>query len=365
MELNKMKRKIWIWIFPLALVLLFIFLGVLPRLANQQELQATVKREETRLALVNVVTATRSQDTTHLALPGQIQPLKETPLFARTQGYLKKRYVDIGSRVRAGQLLATIDAPELGQELRRARAEQKLAGTNLERSRSVTLPGAVAQQDLDSRAATYEMNAANVGRLEALLRLQQIRAPFSGVITARNIEIGALLQASNATPLFTLSQLDTLRVLIDVPQTYYRSIKVGQQVRVKVPELPNRAFTGQVIRTSGVLRPESRTMLTEVIIPNRQQELMSGLYGQVHFQVQPTTAPLIIPANTLIIKSGIPTVVVVGAQKTLHLQAVEIGRDFGTGVEIIQGLRGGEHLVTNPTDDMQEGQAVRVAAAAK
>src|SRR5688572_21457431 len=187
-----MKRKLWLWIIPISLFLLFVFLGVLPRLSNQQELQATVKREKSRIPLVNVVTVSRSQDTANLSLPGQIQPYKETILFARTQGYLNKRFVDIGSQVQKGQLLATIEAPELDQEILRAKAEQKLASSNLDRSRSVTLPGAVSRQDLDSREATYDMNAANVRRLQALKRLQQIRAPFKGVITARSIEIGAL-----------------------------------------------------------------------------------------------------------------------------------------------------------------------------
>jgi RND family efflux transporter MFP subunit len=313
--------------------------------------------------LVNVVTVTRSQDTTSLALPGQIQPLKETALFARTQGYLKKRFVDIGSPVRAGQLLATIEAPELDQELMRARAERKLASSNLDRSRSVTLAGAVAQQDLDSREATYQINAADVRRLEALKRLQQIRAPFSGMITARTIEIGALMNAGNNTPLFTLSQLDTLRVMIDVPQTYFRAIQVGQQVEVKVPELPGQVFKGQVVRTSGVLRPESRTLLTEVLIPNKNQKLMSGLYGQVFFQVKPSTAPVIIPANTIVVQPEGAKVVVVDAQNTLHLQAIEIGRDFGNAVEVIQGLNGGEKIVTNPTDYLHDGMRVQVAAA--
>jgi len=358
-----MKRKYWLWIFPLGLLLLFIFLGVLPRLANQQDLQAGVKREETRIPLVHVVTVTRSEDTSSVSLPGQIQPFKETVLFARTQGYLKKRFVDIGSKVRAGQLLATIEAPELDQELMRAKAEQKLASSNLNRTRSVSLPGAVSQQELDNREASYQMNAADVRRLQALKQLQQIRAPFSGTITARTIEIGALMNANSTTPLFTLSQVDTLRVLIDVPQTYYRSIKVGQEVEVQVPELPNQVFKGQVIRTSGVLRPESRTLLTEVIIPNRHQQLMSGLYGKVDFQIKSSTKPVIIPANTLVIKSEGPQVVVIGADNKVHLQAIEIGRDFGTTVEIIQGLNGGEKIVTNPTDNLLDGQPVQLAAA--
>lgn len=358
-----MKQKHWLWIFPIGLILLFIFLGVLPRLANHRELQAAVKREETRIPLVNVLTVTRSEDATNLSLPGQIQPYKETDLFARTQGYLKNRFVDIGSQVRAGQLLATIDAPELDQELMRAKAEQKLASSNLDRSRSVTLTGAVAQQDLDSREATYEINTAIVRRLEALKKLQEIRAPFSGVITARTVEIGAMINTGSSTPLFTLSQLDTLRVFIDVPQTYYRSIQIGQQVQVEVPELPSQVFKGQVIRTSGVLRPESRTLLTEVIIPNPSHDLMSGLYGQVNFQIKPSTAPVIIPSNTLVIKSDGPKVVVIGPDNLVHFQSIEIGRDYGTAVEIIQGLDGGEKIVTNPADYLQDGQPVQLVAA--
>ena len=359
-----MKQKYWIWIIPIGLILLFVFLGVLPRMANHKELQAAVKREETRIPVVNVMTVTRSNDVTFLSLPGQIQPYRETDLSARTQGYLKKRFVDIGSRVRAGQLLATIDAPELDQELLRAKAEQKLASSNLDRSRGVTLIGALAQQDLDTREATYEINSAIVGRLEALKKLQEIRAPFSGVITARTVEIGAMINTGSTPPLFTLSQIDTLRVFIDVPQTYYRSIQIGQQVQVEVPELPNQVFTGQVIRTSGVLRPESRTLLTEVIIPDPSHDLMSGLYGQVNFQIKPSIAPVIIPSNTLVIHSDGIKVVLFGPDNMVYFQTIVIGHDYGTEVEIIQGLDGGEKIVTNPADYLQEGQQVQLAATA-
>jgi RND family efflux transporter MFP subunit len=359
-----MKRYYWIWIFPIGLILLFIFLGVLPRMANHRELQAAVHREETRIPVVNVMKVTRSDDATSLSLPGQIQPYKETELFARTQGYLKKRFVDIGSQVYEGQLLATIDAPELDQELRRAKAEQKLASSNLDRSRSVTLTGAVAQQELDSREANFEINTAIVGRLEALKKLQKIHAPFGGVITARTVEIGALINTGSTTPLFTLSQIDTLRVFIDVPQTFYRSIQIGQLVQVEVPELPNQIFTGQVIRTSGVLRPQSRTLLTEVIIPNLSHDLMSGLYGQVNFQIKPSIAPVVIPSNTLVIYSDGPKVVILGPGNLVHFQDIEIGRDYGTEVEIIQGLDGGEQIVTNPADYLQDGQQVQLASTA-
>lgn len=358
-----MKQKYWLWIVPTGLMLLFVFLGILPRLAVHKELQAAVEAEENRIPQVNVITVTRIEDSTYLSLPGQIQPYRETGLFARTDGYLKSRLVDIGSEVRAGQLLATIDAPELDQELMRAKAEQKLAESNLERSRSVALVGAVAQQDLDSRNATYEINTAIVRRLEALQKLQEIRAPFAGVITTRNVEIGAMMNTGTSLPLFTLAQTDTLRVLIDVPQSYYRSIHIGQPVHVTVPELPDQVFNGTVIRTSGVLRPESRTLLTEVVIPNLARDLMSGLYGQVSFRIKPSTAPIVIPANTLVIKPEGPQVAVVGPDQLIRYRPIEIGKDYGTAVEVIRGLMGDEKIVTNPADYLQEGQLVQFATA--
>ncbi|MCC9135392.1 efflux RND transporter periplasmic adaptor subunit [Pontibacter silvestris] len=357
-----MRQKFLIWLVPAVLLFMFVFFGVMPRILNQQELKAAVNKEKTRVAIVNVITTTRSKDSTSLALPGQIEPYRETVLYARTQGFLKKRLVDIGSEVKAGQLLATIEAPELDQELSRARADLKLANSNLERSRSVTLPGAVAKQELDSREAAYDINMATVRRLEALKTLQEIRAPFKGVITSRNIELGALVNAGGTMPLFTISQQDTLRVFVDVPQAYYRSIKLGQNVAVKIPEMPSKVFTGKVIRTSGALRTQSRTLLTEVIIPNTKAELVSGLYGQVKFHVQQETPPVVIPANTLLVQSEGPKVMLVSHDKTLHLQAVEIGRDFGTSVEIVSGLNGNEQLVLNPTDNLQEGQLVQVRA---
>jgi membrane fusion protein, multidrug efflux system len=267
--------------------------------------------------------------------------------------------VDIGTQVRTGQLLATIDAPELDQDIIRAQTDLKLAKANLERVESVDLPGAVSKQDIDNRQAVYQMNQANLRRIEVLKSLQEIRAPFHGVITARNAEVGNLITGSNAGALFTLAQLDTLRVFTDVPQAYYRYIKVGQSVDVRVPEMPGKVFTGKVVRTSEALRSQSRTLLAEVLIPNPKRELVSGLYGQVNFQVNQTEPPVIIPANTLVITPEGPQVMMVKADNTLHTQPIEIARDFGTTVEVGSGLQGGEHLVINPSDNLHEGQKVQ------
>ncbi len=360
----KTQSNLILWLLPIALILLFLFVGVLPRIRNQQELQAAVEKEKNRLVQVNITVASRSDVTGNLTLPGQIVPLRETPLYARTQGFLRKRLVDIGSQVNKGQLLATLDAPELDQDIIRAQTDLKLAKANLERVESVSLPGAVSRQDIDNRQALYEMNQANLRRIEVLKGLQEIRAPFSGVITIRNTEQGSLVTVGNTTPLFIISQLDTLRVYTDVPQAYYRFIQVGQQVEVRVPEFPDKVFTGKVMRTSQSLRSQSRTLLTEVVIPNQNHELVAGLYGQVNFQLNQVQPPVVIPANALWVTPEGPQVMVVKADNTLHIQPVEISRDFGTTLEIGTGLQGEERLVVNPSDNLQEGQKVQPKAPA-
>ncbi|RCR66538.1 efflux RND transporter periplasmic adaptor subunit [Larkinella punicea] len=354
-------RRIWIWFVLLGLILLFVFVGVLPRIHNAQELREEADAQKNRQELVTVTSVSHSDDSTGLLLPGQIMPFRETPVYARTQGFLKRRFVDIGSKVRNGQMLATVEAPELDQELIRARADVRLAQSNLDRLKSVSLPGAISQQDLDNRQATYEMNQANLLRLEALKALQEIRAPFNGIITARNAEVGNLVSTGSggAIPMFTISQLDTLRVYVDVPQTYYQLIKIGMTASINVPEL-NKTFTGKVVRTSGTLRTESRTLLAEVAIPNRNQELVSGLYGQVKFSLNTIHPPVLIPANTLLVTSEGPRIVVVQPNRVLRFQPITLGRDFGTTLEVLDGLKGQEQVVTNPNDRLKDGQQVRI-----
>lgn len=355
-----MKNLLRILIPLLLLTAVFVFFGVLPRIRNQQELRAAADDEARRTPLVKVASLQRLTDTTGLTLPGQIMPYRETPVFARTQGFLRKRYVDLGARVRQGQLLATIEAPELDQDLARARADLKLAQANLDRVRSVTLPGAVSRQDVDSRSAAVETSEANLRRLTSLKELQEVRAPFDGVITARNAEIGNLIGTGGGLPLFTISQLDMLRVFIDVPQTYYQFVKTGQEATVRVPELRNRVFRGQVVRTSGTLRSQSRTLLTEIAIPNRDGQLVAGLYGQVNLEIRPDNAPIVIPANTLLIRPDGPQVAIVRPDGTIHFQLVSLGRDQGVTLEVLDGLTGTERLVINPNDRLKEGSVVRV-----
>ncbi|MFD2572365.1 efflux RND transporter periplasmic adaptor subunit [Spirosoma soli] len=348
-------------IIPLVLLIaLFVFFGVLPRIKNAQELKAAADLEKNRAPIVNVVPLKHSSDTTGLTLPGQIQPYRQTPLYARTQGFLRRWYVDIGAQVKQGQLLATIDAPELDQDIARAKADQQLAQTNLDRLQSVQLPGAVARQDIDTRRSAVTVAQANLGRLEALKALQQIRAPFTGVITSRTAENGTLVSPGSGQPLFTISELGMLRVFVDVPQTYFRYIKVGMPATVVIPELKNRAFTGKVVRTSGTLRSDSRTLLTEVAIPNPKQELPSGLYSQVKFDMIAANAPVLIPANALQMTPEGPRVVVLDPDQRVRFVPITLGRDYGVTLEASSGLTGQERVVTNPNDRLRDGQKVRL-----
>ena len=343
----------------LLLIALFVFAGVLPRMRNASELKAEASAEKNRDPIVNAVPLKQASDTTGLTLPGQIQPYRQTPLYARTQGFLRRWYVDIGAQVKQGQLLATIDAPELDQDIARAKADQQLAQSNLNRLESVKLPGAVATQDIDTRRSGVSVAKANLGRLQALKDLQQVRAPFSGVITSRTAENGNLVSPGTGQPLFTISELGTLRVFVDVPQTYFRYVKVGMPATVLVPELKNRSFMGKVVRTSGTLRSDSRTLLAEVAIPNPKQELPSGLYSQVKFDMISTNAPVLIPANALQITPQGARVVVVEPDQHIRFVPITLGRDYGTTIEAATGLTGQERVVTNPNDRLRDGQKVR------
>lgn len=355
-----MKRSLQILLPLLLLVAVFVFFGVLPRIRNQQELKAAANEELNRLPLVSVVQVKAVGDTNGLTLPGQISPYRETGLYARTQGFVRRRLVDIGSVVRRGQLLATVEAPEIEQDIARSQADLQLAQTNLTRVKSVNLPGAIAQQDIDTRVSAVSVAQANLRRIQALKGLQEVRAPFSGLITARNAEVGNLVQAGTGAAMFTLSQLDTLRVYVDVPQTYYQAIKIGLPAVVTVPEMQGKRFMGRVVRTSGTLRTQSRTLLAEVAIPNRKQELVAGLYGNVKFPAKAANPPVVIPANTLLVTPEGPRVVMITPNNLVKITPVILGRDFGTTLEVVGGLSGNERLVNNPTDKLTENATVRV-----
>lgn len=368
---------------------LFIF-GLLPRLDRQKELRATARENATGTTPVTVIRPVRSALGAPLTLPGNIQALAETTVSAHTGGYLRRRLVDIGDRVRGGQLLAEIDAPELDQQaselrsnLAQARAELQQQQANLELNRttlgrfqSLGNQGAVSQQDVDERTAQFRAQQATVeaqrstvrareadlGRLAALQAYKQVRAPFSGTVTARNVDSGALVGtgSNGENNLFKVARTDRLRIFINIPQIFAPAVRVGQIARVRVREYPD-AFVGRIARTAGALDPAARTLLTEVQIDNRKGRLLPGMYAEVQMESRRTEPLLIIPANVLVIRSAGPQVAVVGADHRVHLQKIGLGRDLGASLEVLTGLRGSERLVVNPGDEIVPGARVEIA----
>jgi RND family efflux transporter MFP subunit len=310
-----------------------------------------------------------------LSLPGNIQPYTDAAIFARTTGYLKARHADIGSRVKAGQLLAEIDTPEIDQQLLQARADlataqanTRLALTTAERYRDLIRSESVSQQDLDNANGNYEAKraaeqsaAANVKRLEQLQSFKKIYAPFDGVVTARNTDIGALIGSqANAKELFHIASTGRLRVFVNVPQIYSRAVQPGLDAEVELKELPGKQFKGTLTRTAQSIDPSTRTLLCEVDLPNPAGELLPGSYGEVHLKLPAQASTFRLPVNTLIFRAEGVRVALVNDRR-VALAPVTLGRDFGSTVEIVLGLTGGETVVVNPPDSLTSGQVVRVA----
>ena len=323
---------------------------------------------------VSVTRPRRVSAAENLTLPGNVQAFVETPIYARTDGYLKRWYVDIGGRVKAGDLLATIETPEVDQQLRQAEAAELQAQANLELAKSTAdrwqnllKSDGVSQQEVDQNVSAYKARqadenaaVANVERLKDMKSFQQVTAPFSGVITARDVDIGALISSGNAKQLFRLAQIDVLRIYVNAPETYGNDIRIGMAAGVHIAEFRDRTFQGKVAHTSGAIDPASRTLLVEVQVPNPKGELLPGSYAEVEFHLSATSPPLTIPSNTLIFRSAGPQVVVVDAQNKAHLQTVTIGRDLGTSLEILSGLQPTDSVVVNPPDSITDGTPVAV-----
>jgi len=329
--------------------------------------------------VVGVVVAARATRAMDLTLPAAIQAFQDTPIYARTTGYIAKWYVDIGDRVKAGQVLALIDTPDLDQQLLQMRAALGQAQANLELSRisaqrwkDLIAQNAVAQQDVDQKIADYAAQQANtkaaqanVDRLEQLQGYQKLIAPYDGVVSARNAQIGALISPGAGTEIFHITQTDTLRVFVNVPQSYVRSISPGLKVDVLVPEFPTRTFEGKVTRFAGALDAASRTLLTEIQIPNAKGELYPGMFGQVRFHLKPAEPAIILPSNAAIIRADGTLVATVDASNHIRLLHVKLGRDFGTQIEILDGLPDGARVVSNPSDSLTEGLEVEIAPPSK
>jgi RND family efflux transporter MFP subunit len=341
------------------------------------ELTATTEAAAEARRAVTVAAPTRDGAAYELRLPGSTAPLQTTVLYARTNGYLKAFHADIGDHVAAGQLLAEIESPEVDEQLNEARAalnkakaDRELAASRLDRFQRAYKEAAASHGELDdavnvdkSSVAAVKAAEASVARLEREVSFQKVVAPFDGVVTARNIELGSLVTSGSSVgvpPLFRVEQSGVLKVYVDAPQSASPSVAVGQSVKVDVREFPGRTFDGKVARTAGSVDASTRTLRTEIHIRNPRGELLAGMYAQVHLAVQDPRHPLRIPASTLVIDATGPQVVTVNSDSNVKRIAVALGRDFGKEVEVTGGLTGAERLVVNPRDDLRDGDSVNV-----
>lgn len=406
-------------VISLAVLVGLVAIGVVPRLRQSAALQ---RSGTPTIPTVTVATPSRAPAATDFTLPGNIQAIQDVPIYARADGYLKRRLVDIGDRVQQGQALAEIDTPELDQQVAQGRAAlaqaqaslaqaqsalqqaratllhseatMRLNGVTLARWQELKRRELVAQQDVDnyqaasdgSRAdvaaaqanidalaasanaarANVTASQANLRRLTDLQSYQTLRAPFAGIVTVRNVDQGSLISsgsATNAMPAFRVAQIDSLRVYVNVPQTFVSSITPGLSTDTTVRELPSRVFKASVFSTAEALDPASHTLLTEIRMQNEGSLLRPGMYADVKFHVTRTDPPFLLPSTAVIIRSGPPLVAVVGPDNVVHLKAVQLGRDLGSSIEVIGGLGDHDAFIVAPPDNIQEGVRVNRATA--
>src|SRR6202047_4866588 len=350
-------------------------MGVVPRL----KAKAALRTETTNLAIptVLVIHPRRGDPEQEIILPGNIQAFEDAPIYARTNGYLKKWYVDIGAHVTRGQLLADIDTPEIEQQLQVAKSDLNTAKANLNLSKitedryyGLKNTDAVSKQDVDNahgdfeaKKATVASSESNVKRLEETLAFNKIFAPFDGIITARNTDIGQLIDSGSggaAKEMFHIQSTRVLRVYINVPQQYSQAAKPGLSADLTLAEFPGRRFKGELVRTANAIQQSSRTLLVEVDVNNSTGELLPGGYTEVHLKLPETVPTFILPVNTLIFRAQGLQIATVQDGKA-SLVRIVLGRDFGSEVEVVSGLSGQENVMVNPPDSLVDGEQVQIA----
>jgi RND family efflux transporter MFP subunit len=378
---QKRRRSRW-WILVLAVVTaaVIVVAGILPRI----QARTALRRETAEMAVPSVVVVQpqRSAPAQEIVLPASVQAFADAPIYARTNGYLKRWYVDIGTRVTEGQLLAEIDTPEVNQQLRQSLADLATAQANLNLSKitadryaGLLKTDSVSKQESDNAAGDYEAKQANlqsaqanVKRLQELQSFQKIYAPFSGVITARNTDVGALIDSGSGggvrTELFHIVQPDKLRVYVSVPQAYSQAAKPGLAADLTLSEFPGRPFAGKLVRTANAIDPASRTLLVEIAVNNPTGQLFTGSYAEVHLKLPTAASTFILPVNTLLFRAEGLRIAAVGENQKVELKQITLGHDFGGEVEVIAGLKGGESVIVNPPDSVVNGETVRVAQTA-
>jgi RND family efflux transporter MFP subunit len=363
-----------------AALLVLITAGVVTFLNRKSESDALAKETEAvSVPTVAVVQPQAEPGNDELVLPGNLQAFEESPIFARTNGYLLRWYKDIGSKIQKGELLAAIDTPEIDQELSQARASREqvrsalgLAKISADRWANLRKTDSVSQQEADQQASGYQQAQANlaaadanVRRLEQLESFKNVYAPFSGVLTRRNVDPGVLINSGaglTGKELFDIARVDPLRVYVSVPQAYAPNMKVGMKATVTLQEFPGQKFIGTVARTADAIDPATRTLNTEVDVPNKDGKLLPGSFGQVHFATGTSVPRITIPVNAMLFRAEGPRVAVVDKDSTVHLHPISIGRDFGATLEILGGLEVSDRIIINPSDSLEEGQKVHVAA---
>jgi RND family efflux transporter MFP subunit len=360
-----------------GIVAVIVVLGIVPRVRARQAL-----REENNRSAAPVVAVAhprREASSEEVSLPGNIQAFIDAPIYARTSGYLRKWYADIGAHVKQGQLLADIEAPEVDRQLQQARADLATSEANLKLSqitaeRYVNLfkTDSVAKQDVDNavqdaaaRSATVKSEQANVQRLQELVSFEKIYAPFDGVITARNTDIGQLIDSGSSggptRELFHIAAVNKLRVFVNVPQIYSHDAIPGIKADLMLPELPGRRFQGTLVRTARAMDPATRTLLVEVDVVNSTGLLLPGAYAEVHLKIKSHVSTLLIPATALIFRSqGLRVATVMDGDRAA-LMPVSLGRDFGNEVEVVSGLSDNALVVLTPPDSLVDGQVIRIA----
>jgi len=370
------------WLIAMAAILVFggiAVYGIFTRLAAEN----TVRAETAQMAVpsVSVISPQRSAPAQEIVLPGNVQPFISSPIYARTNGYVKNWYADIGAHVRKGQLLAVIETPEVDQQLAQSRSNLATAQANLKlaeitknRYQGLLATHAVAQQDVDNAVGTYNANKtiveadqANVKQLETLQSFEKVYAPFDGIITARNTDIGTLINSGNTgnvkTDLFHISQPGKLRVYVNVPEQYSKAATPGLTASLTLAEFPGRQFQGKLVRTSEAINFSTRTLTAEIDVDNPTGELLTGSYTEVHLKVSGQTSSYLVPVSTLVFRSqGLQVAVV--RDGSAVLTPVTPGRDFGDQIEIVSGLKGDESVIVTPPDSIVSGQKVQVVQAA-
>ena len=367
----------------LIILLVLLVLGVSAAVSVFSRIRASraLARETERESIPVVAVVHPSSETPdeQLVLPASVQAYEESPIYARTNGYLLRWNKDIGSHVNKGDLLAEIDSPEIDQELLQARATRQqiaaqvdIAKISADRWQNLRKTDSVSQQEADMQTSSYQQAVANlaaadanVRRLEQLESFKRVYAPFSGVITKRNVDPGALINSgSTGKQLFDLARVDPLRVFANVPQSYSPAIKTGMPGYLVLQEFPGQKFTGTVARTADAIDPATRTLLTEVDVPNPDGRLLPGSFGELHFKTTVNAAKLTVPVNAMLFRQEGPRLAVVGADNKIQLRPISIGRDYGTTLEILGGVSVEDRIIINPADSLEEGQLVRVSETA-